>query len=199
MKEFNELEKYLSGIASDSSKKIEECKTNIQNADAAIEKANTSLTEAKEKVDYAAYSKAQENIRAANYAKELYSSQIDKLINAPLISEEEYKSLIMDIAQAANMAHDELNNEASKLVDKVKLLSDQSEAVNERTNNLLGLLQYGVYKDADKRVLANGNTMSFKKEYVNEQTVSNLYQTNIKVSFLGDGKRNDGRIKEQFV
>lgn len=202
MKTFNELEKYIKGMADRNATDLMTCKENIKKATAEIEKAEKGIVEAETVVDPKKYSKAKEALWTAKHTKELYLKQKEKLEKNPVIDKKEYTKLVNEIMDGAKELQEEQNTKAAKLVIKLKELSDESEAVKEQANKLLNVLQYDVFKDADALVAANGTVITRAKEYQNYESVSNFFSNKVAGTFLADRagiKKDEPRRLRSFV
>ena len=184
MKTFNELEKYIKGMADKNAADLMACKENIKKATDAIEKAEKEIVAAENAVNPKKYSAAKEALWTAKHTKELYLKQKEKLEKNPVIDKKEYTKLVNEIMDGAKALQEEQNTKAAKLVIKLKELSDESEAVKEQANKLLNVLQYDVFKDADALVAANGTVITRAKEYQNYESVSNFFSNKVAGTFL---------------
>lgn len=202
MKTFNELEKYIKGMADKNAADLMACKENIKKATDAIEKAEKEIVAAENAVNPKKYSAAKEALWTAKHTKELYLKQKEKLEKNPVIDKKEYTKLVNEIMDGAKALQEEQNTKAAKLVIKLKELSDESEAVKEQANKLLNVLQYDVFKDADALVAANGTVITRAKEYQNYESVSNFFSNKVAGTFLADRagiKKDEPRRLRSFV
>lgn len=202
MQTFNELEKYIKGMADKNAADLMACKENIKKATDAIEKAERDIVAAETAVDPKKYSQAKESLWTAKHTKELYLKQKEKLEKNPVIDKKEYTKLVNEIMDGAKALQEEQNTKAAKLIIKLKELSDESEAVKVQANKLLHILQYDVFKDADALVAANGTVVTRAKEYQNYESVSNFFSNKVAGTFLADRagiKKEEPRRFRSFV
>ncbi|MBM7710632.1 MULTISPECIES: hypothetical protein [Enterococcus] len=186
MKTLEELESYIKELASENTAELKGCKENIQKATTTIEKAEKDIAEAEAEVDAKKYSKAKEALWTAKHTKELYLKQKEKLEKNPIIDQKEYRNLLHEIMGEAKEIQDEQNRRAAELVNQIKEISDESVSTNKQANDLLHILQYDVYKDADALVAANGTVITRAKEYQNEKSVSHFFRNKVSGTFLAD-------------
>lgn len=154
---------------------IDKYEDNITKAERALKIANENLATSEETADLEAFNKAKDDIWASQHAIELYQKQLDKLKNTPLVAKTEYNQLISEIEKAADIAQDELNIKGAKLMAELKALSEESNAVFIKADELLNIAQYDIYKDADCLKSSNGFVVTQTKEYRNEKTVRSVY------------------------
>lgn len=154
---------------------IDKYEDNITKAERALKIANENLATSEETADLEAFNKAKDDIWASQHAIELYQKQLDKLKNTPLVAKTEYNQLISEIEKAADIAQDELNIKGAKLLAELKALSEESNAVFIKADELLNIAQYDIYKDADCLKSSNGFVVTQTKEYRNEKTVRSVY------------------------
>ncbi|MDR0922045.1 MAG: hypothetical protein LBM95_06670 [Lactobacillales bacterium] len=193
MKTLNELETKLASLVDDNKQALKECKEKIVTAEKAINQADSELVVAETNVDVEQYKKTKDDIWSAKHAKELYQKQKEKLETVPLISKAEYNQALVEITKVGDTIQEELNARACELLLELKKISEESWEAWVKTNELMRTLQYGVYKDADKMILKNGNTFTQAKEYKNNETVNSFYRNRIAGSFLA--KRNGEEVK----
>lgn len=201
METMNDIEEYLSEQATASKQAITECKNNIEQAEQTTQKANQDLATSEKEVNVDVYNQAKNDIWYAQHAKELYSKQLSKLQNTPLITKTEFNTLVQNITESADRAQSELSDQAVPLLKQLKKLADESADINTHANTLLHTLQYDVYKDADKMVGATGFVVTQAKEYNNRETVSNFFNSNISMSYLADraGLKKKQTIHKSYI
>lgn len=175
MKTFEEIEAKLLTLKDDNLAGIDKYEDNITKAERALKIANENLATSEETADLEAFNKAKDDIWASQHAIELYQKQLDKLKNTPLVPKTEYNQLISEIEKAADIAQDELNIKGAKLMAELKALSEESNAVFIKADELLNIAQYDIYKDADCLKSSNGFVVTQTKEYRNEKTVRSVY------------------------
>ncbi|MGX7048313.1 phage protein [Lactococcus piscium] len=175
MKAFEEIETKLLAMKDDNSAGIDKYEDNILEAERALKIADENLMTAEETANLDVFNKAKDDIWASKHAIELYQKQLDKLKNTPLLPKVEYNQLISEIEKAADMAQDELNIKGAKLLAELKALSEESNAVFIKADELLNIAQYDIYKDADCLKASNGFVVTQTKEYRNNNTVRTVY------------------------
>ncbi|HEM3171295.1 TPA: ATP-binding protein [Streptococcus suis] len=77
-----------------------------------------------------------------------------------------------------------IRKQALTYIKKLKKLADESESVLKSANKNLTLLQYELYKDAEKTILSNGNVVTRPEKYNPLGTVIEFYRRYIKGTFL---------------
>lgn len=186
MKTLNEIEVLLTEKVMENKGAIQEYANKIEDAEKESKRADADLLAAETEIDVDKYNTAKNSIWSAKHAKELYKKQKDKLESVPLISKPEYNQLLSDITTAADSIHEEQNSRAVELLRELKDIAEESSETWAQADKLIHILQYDVYKDADRTVLVNGNIVTRAKEYKNNNTVHNFYNYNIKRTALAE-------------
>lgn len=185
MKTLNEIEEYLKGKLEDHQNEIQECETNINQLEQAIEQANKVLIESEETVDVEGYNKAKNDIWSGQHTKELYQKQLEKIKSKRLVSEEEYRAITQAILLISNENNEKQLEDASELIAEIKIIANQSSNMVNQATNLLKTLQDQVYKISAIQKTANGGTLAITLPTVNlDTTVNGFYQSRIKGSKL---------------
>ncbi|HGH8624640.1 TPA: ATPase [Streptococcus pyogenes] len=166
---------------------IEEAKKEQEVWAKKIEDANQAATEAQNAVDLVAYDKAKSDLFVATNSKELYEKRLDKLVNEPLVSYDDYfkfKKELQDIEDSNQLS---INQEAFQYIKKLQALAEKSRASIETTNSLLHQLQYGLGKNKDQyKRTKTGAVISFNDlEYkYNTPNVFSFYHHTMEGSAL---------------
>ena len=71
------------------------------------------------------------------------------------MTKDDYNQFGADIEKPADKLQDELNMKGAKLMAELKALADESNAVYTKSDELVRIAQYDVYKDADCLVASN--------------------------------------------
>lgn len=146
MKQYEDsINKILEGVAP----QIEECGAKIAAAEAAVSQSDKDMNEALRSGDDVAYMAAKEKKEKAEASLNAVSARMDFLKKGPLISAEEYESMVSGILGEMNEANDRDKREAVKLCEKLLVIIDRNLNMIEEGNALLHRLQFDVYRGAD--------------------------------------------------
>lgn len=116
----------------------------------AIQKAEADMKQAASANDLEAYQKAKRALRDAKDSQELHGSWSKSVTEAPVITAEEYKSMVSAIYAEMDALENETLKKAVKLADDMAALGDALEEAYVSANKVLRRLQHDAYKDADR-------------------------------------------------
>ena len=146
MKQYEDkMNKILAGVQS----QIEECGAKIAAAETAVSQSDKDMSEALVSGDDVAYMVAKEKRDKAEASLNMASARMDVLRKGPLISAEEYESMVSGILDKMSEANDRDKREAVKLCEKLIAITDRNLSMIEEGNALLHRLQFDVYRGAD--------------------------------------------------
>lgn len=146
MKQYEDkINKILAGVGAN----VEECKTRLAEADAEVVKNDKIMGEALVSGDDVAYIEAKEKRDKAEASYQVATSRLNILTRGPLISKEEYESMVSGILSEMGEANDRDKKEAVKLCEKLIAITDRNLSMIEEGNALLHRLQFDVYRGAD--------------------------------------------------
>lgn len=153
MKQYEDrINKILEGLEANKS----ECGANIAAAEADVRKADADMDEALRAGNDAAYSKAKENKDKVENSLRVARGRLDILSRGPLISKEEYESMVSGILSEMGEANDRDKKEAVKLCEKLISIAHRNLTMIEEGNALLHKLQFDVYRGDDIPKRPNG-------------------------------------------
>lgn len=199
MKKTVDIEKQFNALMLKNQEAIEEAKKEQEVWAKKIEDANQAATEAQNAVDLVAYDKAKSDLFVATNSKELYEKRLDKLVNEPLVSYDDYfkfKKELQDIEDSNQLS---INQEAFQYIKKLQALAKKSRASIETTNNLLHQLQYGLGKNKDQyKRTKTGAVISFNDlEYkYNTPNVFSFYHHTMEGSALVNAMKQEENENE---
>lgn len=176
MKTLESIKQGLDELALNNQKQIEECTANIERSNERLKTLNDRLMEAEDNTDAKAYAKVKEDIKTAQYTRELFVTKKQKLESEPLIIRDDYKKLLADIKQTTDELIQEQDAKGAKIIRELRKVAEQEWSYVRESNQLLKSLQYEIYKDADKHVADTGNVFSISEKYVNNDLLSGYYE-----------------------
>ena len=146
MKQYEDrINKILAGVEAN----VEECKSRLAEADAEVVKNDKIMGEALVSGDDVAYIEAKEKRDKAEASYQAATARLNTLTRGPLISKEEYESMVSGILSEMGEANDRDKKEAVKLCEKLIAITDRNLNMIEEGNALLHRLQFDVYRGAD--------------------------------------------------
>ncbi|MEG3312970.1 hypothetical protein RFL03_04550 [Streptococcus parasuis] len=174
----------LTKLITDNQKAIEKIESDLSALDPTIEKTKQDISRAKKDINAEAYDTAKRELWTAENTKEMLADRLQELKNEPLITKDDYKIMVENIKAAAEIEEGIIRKQALTYIKKLKELADESESVLKSANKNLTLLQYELYKDAEKTILSNGNVVTRPEKYTPLGTIIEFYRRFIKGTFL---------------
>lgn len=174
----------LTKLITDNQKEIQKTETNLAAINQTIEKAKQDIIKAKKDINAEAYDTAKRELWTAENTKEMLEDKLQELQHQPLITKKVYRTMIANIKAAAEIKEEIIRKQALTYVKKLKELADESDSVLTSVNKNLTLLQYELYKDAEKTILHNGCVVTRPEEYRPLGTVAEFYRRYIEGTFL---------------
>ena len=171
------MERYteLDGIAAKIKDKLAAVEQEKENLKAVISKADSDIEEVKQQAleaynnaDLKKYHAAQENQRALQDTKGMYTLKLQKLKEEPIIDTAEYEKDAAEIMAAMAQAEEKLEKIITEFIKK---LEPEGQAMGElilQGNELLETLQVDLYKDP--KALQYGH--AFIRKYSNYSAVN---------------------------
>ena len=143
-------------ILTNSQSEIETCSGKIEAAKKEVEKAEADMSAALLSGNDTAYIAAKKDRDNAEESLRMFTDRMDVLANGPLISAEQYNSMVTEIMGAIEKANTADKKEAAKLCEKLIALAKKNLAMIEDGNATLHSLQYDVYRGDDIPKRSNG-------------------------------------------
>lgn len=163
MKQCEQYEARINEVLAGVEAQKAECRTKIDKADADMNKAESDMNEALRSGDDVAYISAKEERDRAEASLNVATARLNTFTRGPLISKEEYESMVSGILSKMGEANDRDKREAVKLCEKLIAITDRNLSMIEEGNALLHRLQYDVYRGAD--IPRNKNTGEFVLDF----------------------------------
>ena len=149
MKQCEQYEARINEVLAGVEAQVAECRTKIDKADADMNKAESDMNEALRSGDDVAYMEAKEKRDRAEVSLNVATARLNTLTRGPLISKEEYESMVSGILSEMGEANDRDKREAVKLCEKLIAITNRNLNMIEEGNALLHRLQFDVYRGAD--------------------------------------------------
>ena len=149
MKQCEQYEARINEVLAGVEAQVAECRTKIDKADADMNKAESDMNEALRSGDDVAYTEAKEERDRAEVSLNVATARLNTLTRGPLISKEEYESMVSEILSKMGEANDRDKKEAVKLCEKLLTIANRNLSMIEEGDKLLHKLQYDVYRAAD--------------------------------------------------
>ncbi len=161
------IEEYVNTILTEREQKIADYTDLVNRADTAIEAANDAMDEAELSGDEKGYQDARRDRADAMASKELHQKRLARLLNEPLITQDNYESWVNSIyAEVADIDTQARGIIARQSV-KMAHIADELKETFEKANEVLRRLQSDVYKDADRSKNTSGEIMKLPHETKN--------------------------------
>lgn len=144
-----EIRKRAEKIMTDASAQKLNIEKKIESANEMIKQSSEAMTTAYNDADVKAYHIAQDEIRSAKDALEMYDNQLKALDKQSLISEEEYERMSSDIIKELTEITEESKEKIFSLIEQIFTIRDDLNNAVKTGNDLLFILQAQVYRDRD--------------------------------------------------
>ena len=171
------IETKIQKILQDGQVKADELTARIETIQQTEQEAAEAFLKAKAAGDPEAYSKAAANQRSAKDIREMYGDKLTALKNAPLISEDEYKSMVNETMAELEQLNTTAKAEAAKHLEALNNIGQELTEVINFGNELLHQVQHDLFKDTAGLKLANGTVIphhSFDKQYKDYSVASSI-------------------------
>ena len=104
------------------------------------------MASAEESMNEKEYIKAKSDLATATNAKEMYEKRVEKVSNVPLVTVDEYKTMINQLQTLEDERQEEYKAKVKKLMHQIEeVCSEARESINE-TNKVMDKLTYDVLK-----------------------------------------------------
>ena len=146
-KKINDIKKKIEGILAKQDAKRKEYEDKISAAEKMISSGNDDMNAAYGRNDASAYHIAQDKIREAKDSIQMYEDSIKKLDAEHLISQEEFFMMRDAIIEELKKATDASRIQCLRLIDQMKVSTDDLAELINFGNDILFDLQVNVYRD----------------------------------------------------
>lgn len=186
-KVFDTAKARMEELQSENSVELKTAKEQIAQAQAMQREAYDEAVKCYEKADTKGYHKAQDASREAKDIIDMFTSKVERLKNDPLITEEEYNTVVNSIMTEQASIVKEAKKRIATLIDQMEEISNDVLEKLEVGNSLLYKWQHDIFKDhaeiknaAGKCIHIEGLEKHFNDysvvQYVSQQKKSFIYQ-----------------------
>ena len=146
MKTLKEINEHLDKLIAEDNKVITNAEIELQKVNERIQNAKDRMVSAEESMNEKEYVKAKSDLATAKNAKEMYEKRVEKVSNVPLVTVDEYKTMINQLQALEDERQEEYKAKVKKLMHQIEeVCSEARESVNE-TNKVMDKLTYDVLK-----------------------------------------------------
>lgn len=125
----------------------------------ALSAAEEAMQAAADAGDIKAYRKGKAARQAAADAIEMYERHLFKVTGKDLITTADYEKTIADIHAEIKQTEEKTKEKLFLLSSKMKAAADELETAVRNANKVISRLQHDLYRDADRMITVNGDTM----------------------------------------
>ena len=146
METLKEINAHLDKLIAEDIKVITNAENELQKVNERIQKAKDQMASAEESMNEKEYIKAKSDLATATNAKEMYEKRVEKVSNVPLVTVDEYKTMINQLQTLEDERQEEYKAKVKKLMHQIEeVCSEARESINE-TNKVMDKLTYDVLK-----------------------------------------------------
>ena len=146
METLKEINAHLDKLIAEDIKVITNAENELQKVNERIQKAKDQMASAEESMNEKEYVKAKSDLATAKNAKEMYEKRVEKVSNVPLVTVDEYKTMINQLQTLEDERQEEYKAKVKKLMHQIEeVCSEARESINE-TNKVMDKLTYDVLK-----------------------------------------------------
>ena len=146
METLKEINAHLDKLIAEDIKVITNAENELQKVNERIQKAKDQMASAEESMNEKEYIKAKSDLATATNAKEMYEKRVEKVSNVPLVTVDEYKTMINQLQTLEDERQEEYKAKVKKLKHQIEeVCSEARESINE-TNKVMDKLTYDVLK-----------------------------------------------------
>ena len=146
METLKEINAHLDKLIAEDIKVITNAENELQKVNERIQKAKDQMASAEESMNEKEYIKAKSDLATATNAKEMYEKRVEKVSNVPLVTVDEYKTMINQLQTLEDEQQEEYKAKVKKLMHQIEeVCSEARESINE-TNKVMDKLTYDVLK-----------------------------------------------------
>ena len=146
METLKEINAHLDKLIAEDIKVITNAENELQKVKKKKKKAKDQMASAEESMNEKEYIKAKSDLATATNAKEMYEKRVEKVSNVPLVTVDEYKTMINQLQTLEDERQEEYKAKVKKLMHQIEeVCSEARESINE-TNKVMDKLTYDVLK-----------------------------------------------------
>ena len=170
---------------------IASVKVKFEKASASVSAADREAEKAMQQGDIAAFKAATSKKSDAAEEKTMFAQRLDYLTTKPLISAEEYQTLVSAIFEEHREKKAGAKQRLAEMAEKMSAISEEFSALTKEANETLEKLQRDVYRNADRQKLKDGSYMPNTQKRVDGSDVWHWGRIAITSPYYEAAKRKD--------